>query len=161
MLTRWLAADPSAPAPVITQASLLLEQAWCKRHDSAWGYDAFRADAAQADEWLAAHKASASIDPEYYATAEDVGFVTRSDRGDFERLLAEGIASEPGYYGLYFSAMRYYLPDAYGSIEEVDRIARLAADKTRAIDGAALMRGSIGRTWTADARSGNRASIGR
>jgi len=135
LLKRWLAADPSAPAPIITQASVLLEQAWCKRHDSAWGTQAFLTDAYTADQWLADHKASASIDPEYYATAEDVGFVTRSKKADFERLMAEGISREPGYYGLYFSAMKYYLPDAYGSTEEVDRIARLAAEKTASSDG--------------------------
>lgn len=135
MLKRWLAADPSAPAPTITQASVLLEQAWCKRHASAWGYDAFLADARDADRWLAAHKDSASIDPEYYATAEDVAFVTRSDKADFEHLLAEGVAREPGYYGLYFSALKYYLPSTHGSVEEIDRIARLAADKTSASDG--------------------------
>jgi hypothetical protein len=136
VLERWLAADPSAPAPAITKASVLLEQAWCKRHDDAWGYNSFLADASEADRWLAAHKSSASIDPEYYATAEDVGFVTRRDKASFEQLLAEGIAREPGYYGLYFSAIKYYLPDAHGSNEEVDRIARLAADKTSATDGA-------------------------
>lgn len=134
MLKRWLAADPSAPAPVITQASVLLEQAWCKRHDSAWGYNAFLKDASEADKWLAAHKASASIDPEYYATAEDIAFVTRSNKADFDRLLAEGIAREPGYYGLYFSAVKYYLPDAHGNNAEVDRIARLAAEKSNGSD---------------------------
>ena len=136
ILKRWMAADPTAPTPVITQASVLLEQAWCKRHGSAWGEAAFLADALEADEWLAAHKASASIDPEYYATAEDIAFVTRHEKGDFERLLAEGITHEPRYYGLYFSAMKYYLPSAYGSNEQVDRIARLAVDKTSASDGA-------------------------
>lgn len=135
MLQRWLAADPAAPAPVITRASILLEQAWCKRHDRAWGGAAFHRDAAEAEHWLLSHKATASIDPEYYATAEDVGFVTRSNKADFERLLYEGIAREPGYYGIYFSALRYYLPNAYGSIEDVDRIARLAADKTSDTDG--------------------------
>jgi hypothetical protein len=136
MLKRWLAVDPSAPVPVITEAAVLLEQAWCKRRDSAWGYDAFLRDASEADQWLARHKASASVDPEYYATAEDIAFVTRSDKPDFERLLAEGIMREPGYYGLYFSAIKYYLPGAHGSTKDVDRIARLAADKTRASDGA-------------------------
>lgn len=135
VLKRWLAADPSAPAPAITQAWALLEQAWCKRHDDAWGYDAFLADASQADQWLAAHKESASIDPEYYATAEDIAFVTRRDKADFDRLLDEGIAREPGYYGLYFSAMKYYLPDSGGSNQDVDRIARLAAAKTSDSDG--------------------------
>lgn len=135
MLSRWSAADPSAPAPIITRASVLLEQAWCKRHSDGWGYDAFVADSSEADQWLEAHKVSASVDPEYYATAEDIAFVTRSDKADFDRLLTEGIAREPGYYGLYFSAMKYYLPDAHGSNAEVDRIARLAADKTSKIDG--------------------------
>jgi hypothetical protein len=136
MLKRWLTADPSAPAPVITQASVLLEQAWCKRDDSAWGYDAFLTDASEADQWLAAHKDSASVDPEYYAIAEDIGFITRRNRADFERLLAEGIAREPGYYDLYISAMKYYLPSAHGSKEDIDRIAHLAAEKTSNRDGA-------------------------
>ena len=135
MLKRWLAADPSAPAPVIAQASVVLEQAWCKRHDDAWGYDSFLADAAQADRLLEEHKTTASIDPEYYATAEDVGFVTKPDKADFDRLLTEGIAHEPSYYGLYFSALKYYLPDTHGSTEEVERIARLAMDKTKETDG--------------------------
>lgn len=135
MLKRWSAADPSAPAPIITQASVLLEQAWCKRHDDNWGYGAFLTDAAEADRLLEEHKAAASIDPEFYATAEDIGFVTKPDKADFERLLAEGIAHDPDYYGLYFSALKHYLPDGYGSQEEVDRIARLAMENTKATDG--------------------------
>lgn len=135
MLERWLAADPAAPAPIITKASVLLEQAWCKRHDSAWGYDAFVEDANAADIWLEGHQSSASDDPEYYATAEDIAFVTRSDRSDFDRLLADAVAHAPSYYNIYFSAMKYYLPDAHGSNEDVDRIARLAAEKTSSTDG--------------------------
>lgn len=136
MLARWLAVDLAASAPIITRASDLLEQAWCKRDDPASGFDAFLADASQADQWLAAHKASASIDPEYYAIAEDVAFVTRHDKANFDALLAEGISREPGYYDLYISAMKHYLPAAFGSKEEVDRIARLAMDKTSGSDGA-------------------------
>ena len=135
MLKRWVAADPSAPAPVIAQASVVLEQAWCKRHDDAWGFDAFVTDAFEADRLLEKYKTSASIDPEYYATAEDIGFVTKPHKADFDQLLAEGIAHEPSYYGLYFSALKYYLPGAHGSMEEVDRIARLAMDKTKESDG--------------------------
>jgi hypothetical protein len=136
MLTRWLAVDPAAPAPIITQASNLLEQAWCKRDDPASGFDAFLADASQADQWLAAHKVSASVDPEYYAIAEDIGFVTRHDKANFDGLLAEGISREPGYYDLYISAMKYYLPSAFGSKDDVDRIARLAMQKIGSSDDA-------------------------
>ena len=135
ILNRWSAFDPSAPAPPITEAWALLEQAWCKRHDVNWGAEPFRADASKADQTLAVYKSVASVDPEYYATAEDVAFVTRSDKADFNRLLAEGIAHEPSYYGLYFSAAKYFLPAAYGSTQDVDRIARLAADKSSGTDG--------------------------
>lgn len=135
MLERWLAVDPSAPAPIITKASVLLEQAWCKRHDSAWGFDAFVHDAKKAELWLEGHDATASKDPEYYATAEDIAFVTHVDKSDFESLLTDAVAHAPTYYNVYFSAMKYYLPDAHGSYEDVDRIARLAAKKTSATDG--------------------------
>lgn len=136
MLKRWMEFTPAAPLPPISEANALLEQAWCKRYDSAWGTNAFLADAGEAEQMLATHKTSAAIDPEFFATAEDVAFVTKPDKADFKRLLDEGVAREPGYYGLYFSAMKYYVSHAYGSTREVDDLARFAAEKTASTDGA-------------------------
>ena len=107
-------------------------------------------DAAEAERWLAAHKASAAVDPEYYATAEDIAFANGTDKADFQRLLSEGVKREPGYYGIYLSAMKYYLPSAYGSNALVDWIARLGAEKTKASDDA----GTYARVYLAYADCG-------
>ena len=141
LIAHWLALDPAAPTPTITQAYLVMRQAWCLRgggfSDSvtpaAWA--GFHKYVAAADALLIAHKRTAAVDPEYYGFAEDIAIAKGIPKASFERLLAEAIAKEPAYHRIYFAAMRYYQPQWFGSIEDVDRIARLAAEKSRLTDG--------------------------
>ena len=141
---RWMKADPLNPAPAITGAALLLEQAWCIR---GTGY----ADTVAADAWptfkrgadaaavlLEQNRKSASIDPEYYAVKLDVLRAQGASKAAFRQVIDEATAREPGYHRTYFNAVWYYLPQWGGSYAEVDAFARYAAQRSRSAEGSGL-----------------------
>jgi hypothetical protein len=137
----WAAAFPRNPAPVITDAALLLAQGWCFRgvgyadsvSDDAW--PKFEKGAAAAAETLRKHRKMASADPEYYAVLLNVMRAQGADKPAFHDVVDEATTRDPTYDRTYFNAAWYYLPQWGGSYEEVDAFARYAADRTRASDG--------------------------
>jgi hypothetical protein len=140
-LDAWAAADRKQPAPYIAKANLLVRYAWCFRGsgmgnevaETAWA--PFRANVEAAYQLLVSHKDIASIDPEYYAVMEDIYKAQGRDKDEFKALLTEAAAREPYYYNIYFSAYHYYQPQWFGSNEEIDALARFAADQTEEQDG--------------------------
>jgi hypothetical protein len=140
-LRQWSAASPTNPAPVITDAALLLKQAWCIRgpgyadevEQPAWPQ--FRISVAAASQALAERSAMASADPEYYAVKLEA---LRSEGAGLEAtqaVLEEATEREPYYHRTYFNAAWSYLPQWGGSFAEVERLARYAAAKTRPLEG--------------------------
>lgn len=138
---RWAAAAPHDPAAHITNAELLLMQAWCIRGDgyadsvAAEAWPAFREKVAAASQVLEDHKAIASIDPEFYAVKLKVMRAQGANKADFKNLIAEASSREPYYHRTYFAAVWNYLPQWGGSFEEVNEFAQYAADRTRVTDG--------------------------
>ena len=139
-LRQWAAASPTNPAPVITDAALLLKQAWCIRgpgyadevEQSAWPQ--FSISVAAASRALAEHSAMASADPEFYAVKLEA---LRSEGAGLDAtrvVLEEATQREPYYHRTYFNAAWSYLPQWGGSFAEVERLARYAADKTRTLE---------------------------
>jgi hypothetical protein len=137
----WAAFDPAHPAPYIAEAELRVSYAWCLRgggyasetsHDAM---DAFSSEVATAERVLSDHEDAAKRDPEYYVLMEKIYLA--QGRGDwaFDSILGEGSARFPYYYGIYFNAAWRAMPQWGGSYEEVDEIARYAAERTRAKDG--------------------------
>jgi hypothetical protein len=132
-IARWRAAEPQDPAAAITDAALLLDQAWCYRGD---GYAAdvpeeawpkFRDTVARAAAVLESTRRNAAIDPEFYAT-EIRAMRGWADDDALARLVAEASAREPAYEHTYTSAALSLLPQWGGSYAEVDALARAAAE---------------------------------
>src|SRR5262245_20126621 len=121
-LKAWTAADPAAPAPYIASATMLLDRAACIRGDSyasdvpeaAWKpyHDNVRA----AEQLLLTHKKDVAQDPEYYLLMEDIYRSEGRGQAEFQRLLDEASAREPYYYGLYWHAYSYNMPQWAGGI---------------------------------------------
>lgn len=133
---RWASASPRNPAPFITDAALLWQQAWCIRGN---GYaDTVAADAwpkftkglAAADRTLERHRATASADPEFYAIKLQILGSQGASRAVFHDMIEEAIAREPYYHRTYFNAVFYLLPQWGGSYAEVEKFARFAAERT-------------------------------
>lgn len=138
----WADHDPAQPGPYIAAAALRLNYAWCIRgsgrastvSQEAWA--PFRQNVDAAHDMLAAHANVAKKDPEYYALMERIYTAQGKDAEAFQRLLDEGSAREPYYYGIYFNAAWNAMPQWGGSEAAVDRIARYAMARTREQDGA-------------------------
>jgi hypothetical protein len=140
-LEGWIAAAPAEPAPYITRAAVIEEQAWCLRGRgladsvSQPRFEAFAAKVDEARKILDEHRKTASIDPHYYTLMERILIDQGADKAEFKRLLDEATAREPDYHYLYFAAFRYFQPQWYGSHAEVDEIARYAAARTADTEG--------------------------
>jgi hypothetical protein len=132
----WAAASPRSPAPAITDAALLVDQAWCFRGSSyankvppeAW--PKFNRAMALAALTLDQAEAMASIDPEFFAVKVIVLRGQGPDKGELERTLEEATNQEPYYHRTYFNAAVSYLPQWGGSHAELESFARYVAHKT-------------------------------
>jgi hypothetical protein len=134
---QWTDAAPRNPAPSITNAALLLDQAWCIRGPgyadtvAADAWPKFREKVAAAYGVLEAHAARASVDPEFYAIKLDVLRALGVDKPAFRKVIEEATEREPYYHRTYFNAVWYYMPQWGGSYAEVEDFARYAAERTR------------------------------
>ena len=141
---RWAAAEPRSPAPAITNAALLLQQAWCFRGrgyaDSvaAEAWPKFRKGVAAAYETLEKDGTWASTDPEFYAVKLDVLRGQGVSKTTFHAVVEEATAREPEYHRIYFNAVWFYLPQWGGSYAAVEDFARYAAERTRASEQGGL-----------------------
>lgn len=141
LLDKWQAVSPKAPAPIIILASLLQDSAWCYRGGDVAAtvaqdsWKPFQDNINAALSVLKKHRATASVDPEYYAQLVSLAIVQDTSREDFEHLLDEASARFPYYYEIYYAAYRYYQPQWHGSMAEIDQFARHVIEKTRVRDG--------------------------
>ena len=134
----WATASPDSPAPFITDAALLLTQAWCIRGGgyatdvapTAW--PRFKKIVSSASEILDRHGIMASVDPEFYAIKLRALRSEGVEKSRFESVLEEATAREPYYHRTYFNAVWSYMPQWGGSFLDVERFAQNAAKKTQA-----------------------------
>jgi hypothetical protein len=142
--TNWAAAQPKNPAPIITQAYLLTEQAWCFRGNG-------RAPTVSADDWpkfyegleaanrlLDDNKEIAAVDPEFYTVKARIYRGLNASPEQFDELLKEATKREPNYHRTYFDAVLFYMPQWGGSYEQVHQFAQFAARQSRETEGTAL-----------------------
>lgn len=141
---QWAAALPGSPAPIITDAALLQQQAWCFRGGSyaksvaAEAWPKFRKGISAAYETLEKNSKLSSVDPEFYAVKLEVLRSMGASKASFRNVLDEATAREPEYHRTYFNAVWFYLPQWGGSYAEVEQFARYAADRTRASEKGGL-----------------------
>lgn len=134
-IDRWRSTAPKSPAPVITDAALILERGWCLRGNSyaaqvpADVWPQFHGAVDEAFDRLDLDRATASTDPEFYVVKLNALRSGGADRKVYRATIEEAVAREPDYQRTYFKAALGYLPEWGGSFEEVDRFARWAASK--------------------------------
>lgn len=137
---RWLRHSPNGPAAIITNASLASQKAWCIRGTGYTGsvpeeaWPRFRAGIGDAFKLLTATKAVASVDPEYYSIMANLYRSRGASQDETMALVREAADREPYYSRTYFEAALNFLPQWGGSMAEVDKFARYAAERTRTSD---------------------------
>lgn len=140
-LRQWAAVMPDNPAPVVTEAALLVEQAWCVRgrglayHVPASDWPTVHRLAGQARDVLESHRDKASVDPEYYAVMANILLLQNADRKEFHDMIEEASDREPAYHRTYFNAAWYYLPQWGGKPGDLELFARYAASRSRSSEG--------------------------
>lgn len=138
----WAEADPKRPGAYIAEAVLLVDYGWCLRGDGVAstvtpaGWQGFHDNIDAAYRVLTEHAGAAKVAPDYYYVMEQIYRAQGRSAAEFQRLLDEASTHEPYYYDIYFQAANHALPQWGGSVEEVDRIARYAMERTREHDGA-------------------------
>jgi hypothetical protein len=140
-VTRWKAAFPNSPAPIIAEAEMLKNQGWCYRGSGfadkvapeAW--PKFRERLQSAYELLETNKKIASVNPEYYAVQASLYRGLSAPEDKFRDMMDEATKREPAYFRTYFTAVWYHMPQWGGSWGEVDRFLRYAAKKSEKTEG--------------------------
>jgi len=143
-VTRWKAASPNSPAPIIAEAEMLKNQGWCYRGSgfaeavAPESWPKFREGLQAAYELLETNKKIASVNPEYYAVQASIYRGLSAPEDKFKDLMDEATKREPAYFRTYFTAVWYYMPQWGGSWGEVDRFLRYAAKKSEKTEGSGV-----------------------
>ncbi|MEO7635988.1 MAG: hypothetical protein ABIS38_10130 [Sphingomicrobium sp.] len=136
----WAKRDPNAPGATITRAYFDVQVAWCYRGEGsaanvaedAWA--PFHAHIDAAARTLEQHPRAAA-NPQYYAELADIYLAQGRDESEMQALLDRASARDPYYYEIYWAASTYYQPQWFGSPGQFDKLARYAAERTRATEG--------------------------
>ena len=137
----WANAKPDTPGPVIAVATGMIDYGACVRGtetaDKTPEKDlaVYNDYSQQAYDILMNKSEIASKDPEYYAQMVRVYMGLGFDRKQMQLLLNEASGKEPYYYQTYFNAYFYFLPQWFGNPGDIDRLARFAAERTKAGEG--------------------------
>lgn len=143
-VSRWKAAVPNNPAPIIAEATMLSHEGWCHRGVgfantvTPEGWEKFQDKLQAAYEVLETNKETASINPEYYAVQTTLYRGLSAPKDKFDELMDDATKREPAYLRTYTNGVVYHLPKWGGSWGEVDRFLRYAAKKSEKTDGSGL-----------------------
>ncbi|HEX4301525.1 MAG TPA: hypothetical protein VHZ78_01940 [Rhizomicrobium sp.] len=140
----WAAKFPDAPTPHVMYAWLLIQQAWMLesyanedddvQQGARYGVQA-HALLKQAEDYLLAHKAVASADPEWYAMMIEAVGGEYGQQARRDALLAEGAGRFPDYTPIYGHYLSRLLHDPKSNFAAVDAAIRDAARRTAAHSG--------------------------
>jgi hypothetical protein len=131
----WLIRSPANPAAIVVRAAVIESDAWCLRGPgeadavSRQAFQRFHAKADEAFRLLDDRKKEASVDPHFYAVMARIGIDQGFDKSDYRALLDEASARAPDYHYAYYEASRYYQPQWFGSLTEIEAMGRYAAER--------------------------------
>ena len=134
----WQAQYPASPTPVIAKAAAIMGRGWAMRGTGPskgvqQGHmSLYQELAAETGEYLANNDSIRSVDPHWYALMAYAYEALGVESDAFWELYAEGLETYPHYDPLIFVAGNYFSPQWYGSLEEVEKLARYTAVQTEA-----------------------------
>lgn len=140
-LDRWLKKTPSSMMANTLKSIAYTNQGWSYRgtgFSSSVNQDAwvlFNEFIQKAKLNLLSVKSFATKDPNWYCAMFVIAKVEGWSDEQFFELLNEGIAKHPNYYQIYNYASSRFLPQWGGSIDDVERFAKLSAENSTTEEG--------------------------
>jgi hypothetical protein len=138
----WLSRQPDSPAAVIMSANALLQHGWAYRGGgyvrgvNAASWQPYRELLEQAREIMDTHQSVALKDPEWYALRIDIAKQQGARGAEILDRASQGLARNPYYYPIHYSAVEALLPKWGGSEELIKQYTTLAVDRSREKEGA-------------------------
>lgn len=137
----WKSMHPKSPTPYIAKSIILKKQAWSIRgtgYSNTVAKEAWAPFYKKIDESRRVLEESQSVsklDPNWYEVMSDIANIESWENDKFEKLINEGLGSNPYFYQLYFSAMYYYTPKWHGNAKQIEQFARAALKRTKENEG--------------------------
>jgi hypothetical protein len=137
----WLKRRPDSPAAVIMSANALIQHAWAYRGGgyvsgvNAASWQPYRELIEQAREIMDAHQSVALEDSEWYALRIDIAKQQGARGAEILNRASQGLARNPYYYPIHYSAVEALLPKWGGSEELIKQYTRLAVNRSREKEG--------------------------
>lgn len=143
-ISAWQKLYPKSSTVIIFRSEALVSRAWHYRGGST--YDKitpankikFKEYIQQARDVLDTNKATASVDPEWYAEMLIIAKAQGWDGKKFSAITQEAIQKFPGYLQIYGNAVGNLSPKWGGSYQEIEDFAQYAVKQTQAKEGQSL-----------------------
>lgn len=135
---KWIDKYPDSATPYIARAAALIGRAWSVRGGGYVGgiqtehMRKYHELAAEAGEYLKKHQDLRFEDPHWYLLMTHVYEALGADKDAFWELYTEGLKRYPDYDPFIFVAGNYYAPRWYGSLEDIEKLARYTSEQTEA-----------------------------
>jgi len=137
----WKSKYPKSATPFIAKSIILMKQAWSIRGTGysntvakeAWA--PFYKKIEESRRVLEESQSVSKLDPNWYVVMSDIANIESWENYKFEKLINEGLSSNPYFYQLYFSAMYYYTPKWHGNAKQIEEFARAALERTKEQEG--------------------------
>lgn len=132
----WADEFTESPAPYIIRSLLFRQKAWDYRGTGtsnlvkSENWALFDGDLFAAWQILQKYKSIASDDPEWFRLLLEIGIGRGWERTQFQETLNDAILTAPYYEPIYYAGIQYFLPQWYGGIGDIEKMANFAVQKT-------------------------------
>lgn len=138
LFDKWIVEYPNSTTPYIARAAALIGRAWSVRGGGYVGgiqrdhMRKYQELVAEAGEYLMEHPDLRFEDPHWYLLMTHVYEALGVEKDAFWELYTEGLERYPDYDPFIFVAGNYYSPRWYGSLEDIEKLARYTSEQTEA-----------------------------
>ncbi|RTE86358.1 MULTISPECIES: hypothetical protein [Gammaproteobacteria] len=139
-MKEWTEMEPDSSVAHLAYVETLIAQAWMYRRHTVRDEDRvlFDQNIEEARLYLLEHESMKSRDPHWFHRMIDVARAQSWEESRFNALIDEAFTQHPAYYPIYFSALRYLLPNWHGSAEKIENFANYAVEKSEESEGYGL-----------------------
>lgn len=140
----WVAKFPQSPHAILAKSQYLINRGWFYRGsgfvntvpEAAWPL--YKDHTARARKLLESTRKLGAKSPIWFEQMFEIAATQSWSKSDRDELVTDFLANGQDYFTAYGKAFERMRPEWGGSIAEMDKFARVAAERTRKQDGAAL-----------------------
>jgi hypothetical protein len=144
LVREWLKQYPNSTSAHLAYAQMLMRHAWGIRGfgyvDTVKKYDlmVFADYVEKARQYLNDHAAFRDNDPRWDLMLLEIAKLQNVSDEEYSKLSLAALDRNPDFYQLYFYIVERYLPKWGGNVEQIEKFAQLAVERTKVIEGYAV-----------------------